>query len=328
MKGAFTVPFSFWDGDFMKIVIALGGNALIKPGDKGTIEDQERNIQASMDGIIKLINEGHKVVITHGNGPQAGSRLIRNEMAETEVYPDPLVICVADTQGSMGYMIEQAVMNCVARTGNRPRVATLVTQIEVNQNDSAFQKPSKPVGPFYTQQKAIAKMKGGWKMVEDSGRGYRRVVPSPMPLRVLNPEAMSTLLDAGFTVITGGGGGIPVYRKGKEGFVGIDAVIDKDLASVMIAKTIDADMVVILTGVEKVAVNFKSDNPTWLDRMTAREAESYLAQGEFPAGSMGPKIKAAVDFVKINPDKTVLITSEDKLTEAIEGKTGTRIVQN
>jgi carbamate kinase len=163
-------------------------------------------------------------------------------------------------------------------------------------------------------------------MVEDSGRGYRRVVPSPMPLKVLNPEALNTLLEAGFTVITGGGGGIPVYRKGDNNFAGIDAVIDKDLASVMIAKTINADMVIILTGVEKVAINFKSGNPTWLDTMTSGEAEKYLAQGEFPAGSMGPKIRAAVDFVKNDPGKAVLITSENKLTEALEGRTGTKIV--
>ena len=312
----------------MKIVIALGGNALIKPGDKGTVEDQERNIRASMDGIVKLIKDGHQVVITHGNGPQAGARLIRNEMAETEVYPDPLVVCVADTQGSMGYMIEQGLMNCLSKAGEKKiKVATLVTQIEVNPLDPAFKKPTKPVGPFYNQQKALMKMKNGWKMVEDSGRGYRRVVPSPMPLRVLNPEAMNTLIDAGFTVITGGGGGIPVYRsKDRSGYQGIDAVIDKDLASVMIAQTIDADMVVILTGVEKVAVNFKSDKPTWLDQMTSSEAEKYLAQGEFPAGSMGPKIRSAIDFVKNDPKKVVIITSEDKLAEAMAGKTGTRIV--
>jgi len=312
----------------MKIVVALGGNALIKPGDKGTIEDQERNIRASVGGIVELIKDGHQVVVTHGNGPQAGSRLIRNEMAETEVYPDPLVICVADTQGSMGYMIEQGLMNCLSKAGKRPKIATLVTQIEVNPNDSAFRKPTKPVGPFYNQQKALTKMKNGWKMVEDSGRGYRRVVPSPMPLRVLNPNALTTLLDAGFTVITGGGGGIPVYRKDSRGFVGIDAVIDKDLASVMIAKTIDADMVAILTGVEKVAIDFKSDEPKWIDKMTAREAESYMAQGEFPAGSMGPKMKAAVDFVKTNPGKKVLITSEGKLIDAMNGKTGTLIVHS
>ena len=312
----------------MKIVVALGGNALIKPGDKGTIEDQERNIRASVGGIVELIKDGHQVIVTHGNGPQAGSRLIRNEMSETEVYPDPLVVCVADTQGSMGYMIEQGLMNCLSKAGKRPKIATLVTQIEVNPNDSAFRKPTKPVGPFYNQQKALTKMKNGWKMVEDSGRGYRRVVPSPMPLRVLNPDAMKTLIDAGFTVITGGGGGIPVYRNGSEGFVGIDAVIDKDLASVMIAKTIDADMVAILTGVEKVAIDFKSDEPKWIDKMTAREAESFMAQGEFPDGSMGPKIKAAVDFVKTNPGKKVLITSEGKLIDAMNGKTGTLIVHS
>ena len=313
----------------MRIVIALGGNALIKPGDKGTIEEQQKNISASMSGIVDLIKEGNQVVITHGNGPQVGARLIRNEMADTEIHPDPLVLCVADTQGSMGYMIEQGLMNRLNQAGERPNVATLVTQIEVNPQDSAFKKPTKPIGPFYTQQKALAKMKNdNWKMVEDSGRGFRRVVPSPMPLRVVNPEALNTLLSAGFTVITGGGGGIPVYRQsGKTGYQGIDAVIDKDLASVMIAQTIDADMVIILTAVEKVAINFKSENPTWLDKLTSREAEHYLLQGEFPAGSMGPKIRAAVDFVKDDPKKVVLITSEDKLSEAIAGKTGTRIVQ-
>jgi carbamate kinase len=311
----------------MKIVIALGGNALIKPGEKGTIEDQERNIAASLDGIIKLIQEGHQIIVTHGNGPQAGSRLIRNEMAKKEVHPDPLVICVADTQGSMGYMIEQGLMNSLAKAGKAPKVATLVTQIEVSSDDPAFNNPTKPVGPFYSKETALEKMESGWIMVEDSGRGYRRVVPSPMPLKVLNPEALNTLLEAGFTVITGGGGGIPVYRVENKGFSGIDAVIDKDLASVMIAKTINADMVIILTGVEKVAINFKSGNPQWLDTMTSKEAQEYLEKGEFPAGSMGPKIQAAVDFVKTNPGKTVLITTEDKLIEAVEGKTGTKIVQ-
>ncbi len=312
----------------MKIVIALGGNALIKPGQKGSVEEQEQNIENSVGDIVQLIEEGHQVVVTHGNGPQAGVRLIRNEMAATEVYPDPLVACVADTQGSMGYMIEKGLINRLSRNGKRPKVATLVTQIEVNSNDPAFKKPTKPVGPFYSQEKALTKMKNGWKMVEDAGRGYRRVVPSPMPLRVLNPEALETLIEAGFTVISGGGGGIPVYR-GENGHInGIDAVIDKDLASVMIAKTIEADMVVILTGVEKVAINFKSGNPTWLDTLTAKEAKAYLAQGEFPEGSMGPKIRAAVDFVESNPGKKVLITSEDKLLDAIHGKTGTVIVHS
>jgi carbamate kinase len=224
-------------------------------------------------------------------------------------------------------MIEQGLMNCLSKAGENPKVATLVTQIEVSSNDPAFSKPTKPVGPFYSKETALEKMESGWIMVEDSGRGYRRVVPSPMPLKVLNPEALNTLIEAGFTVITGGGGGIPVCYVENKGFTGIDAVIDKDLASVMIAKTIDADMVIILTGVEKVAINFKSGNPQWLDTMTSKEAQEYLEKGEFPAGSMGPKIQAAVDFVKTSPDKTVLITTEDKLIEAIEGHTGTKIVQ-
>jgi carbamate kinase len=308
----------------MKIVVALGGNALIKHGEESTIERQLFNVEQSVKGIISLIEKGHQVIITHGNGPQAGARLIRNEMAETEVSPDPLVVCVADTQGSIGYMIEQALINSLISKGKRPKVATLVTQIEVNPQDPAFKKPTKPVGPFYTQAKAIKKMKQGWKMIEDSGRGFRRVVPSPMPLRLLNPNALSTLIENGYTVITGGGGGIPVFRSKDNKIEGIDAVIDKDLASVMIANTIGADMVIILTGVEKVAINFKT-NPKWLNKITTKEAKSYLSQGEFPAGSMGPKMKAAIDFVEQNPDKKVLITSEDKLIEALEGKTGTII---
>lgn len=311
----------------MRVVIALGGNALIKPGEKGTSEEQLRNVENSVGDIVSLIAEGHQVVVTHGNGPQAGARLIRNEMAATEVYPDPLVVCVADTQGSMGYMIEQGIVNQLIKRGLRPRVATLVTLIEVNPADPAFTKPTKPVGPFYTQEKAIARMKNGWKMVEDAGRGYRRVVPSPMPLRLVNPEALTTLLDSGFTVIAGGGGGIPVYRDKTGHLTGIDAVIDKDLASVMIAKTIQSDEVVILTGVEKVAINFKSGNPTWIDRMTSREAKAYLAQGEFPAGSMGPKIQAAIDFVETFRDRRVIITSETKLAAALAGKTGT-VIEN
>ncbi len=312
----------------MRIVVALGGNALIKPGQKGTAEEQMQNVEASLVDIIKLIEEGHEVVITHGNGPQAGSRLIRNEMAVTEVYPDPLVVCVADTQGSMGYMIEQGLINAMAKNGKRAKIATLVTEIEVNPGDEAFKKPTKPVGPFYSQEKAIQKMKNGWKMVEDAGRGYRRVVPSPMPIRLVNPDALESLIKSGFTVITGGGGGIPVYRD-EEGFLrGIDAVIDKDLASVMIAKTINADMVIILTGVDQVAINFKSESPTWLDKISVREAKAYLAQGEFPAGSMGPKIQAAVNFVENESDKQFLITSETKLFDAIHGKTGTVIYSN
>lgn len=311
----------------MRIVIALGGNALIKPGERGTAEEQLRNVENSVGDIVSLITAGNQVVITHGNGPQAGARLIRNEMAATEVSPDPLVVCVADTQGSMGYMIEQGIVNQLIKRGARPRVATLITQIEVNPADPAFTKPTKPIGPFYTQEKAIARMRTGWKMVEDAGRGYRRVVPSPMPLRLVNPEALITLLDNGFTVIAGGGGGIPVYRDKTGHLTGIDAVIDKDLASVMIAKTIQADEVVILTGVEKVAINFKSDNPTWIDRMTVREAKAYLAQGEFPSGSMGPKIQAAIDFLETFRDRRVIITSETKLADALAGKTGT-VIEN
>ena len=309
----------------MKIVIALGGNALIKPGDKGTIEDQERNIASSLDGIIKLIHEGHQIILTHGNGPQAGSRLIRNEMAEKEVHPDPLVICVADTQGSMGYMIEQGLMNCLSKAGEAPKVATLVTQIEVSPDDPAFDKPTKPVGPFYNKDKALEKMNSGWIMVEDSGRGYRRVVPSPMPLKVLNPEALNTLLEAGFTVITGGGGGIPVYRKDDNNFAGIDAVIDKDLASVMIAKTINADMVIILTGVEKVAINFNKPDQTWLDKLTTSEAKQYIEEGHFAKGSMLPKIQAILKFMELG-GRQALITDPEHIMEALQGKTGTWIV--
>lgn len=311
----------------MRIVTALGGNALIRAGQKGSAEEQIENVKNSITGITKLMERGHELIITHGNGPQAGARLIRNEMAQDELPPDPLVICVADTQGSMGYMIEQGLINNLVVAGKKPLVATLVTQIEVNPDDTAFQNPTKPVGLFYDKEEAEIKMKKGWQMVEDSGRGYRRVVPSPMPLKLVNSESLKLLIESGFTVITGGGGGIPVCRNENNEIEGIDAVIDKDLASTMIAKTVEADMLVILTAVEKVAVGFRSENPQWLDRMTVKEAEAYLSEGEFPEGSMGPKIKAAIDFASYDGGKKVIITSEDKLVEAVEGKTGTIIVK-
>ncbi len=311
----------------MRIVTALGGNALIKAGQKGSSEEQIENVKNSIAGITNLMEQGHELIITHGNGPQAGARLIRNEMAQDELPPDPLVVCVADTQGSMGYMIEQGLINNLVAVGRNPSVATLVTQIEVDRNDPAFQNPTKPVGVFYNEEEAEIKMKNGWQMVEDSGRGYRRVVPSPIPLKLVNSESLKTLLDSGFTVITGGGGGIPVCRNENNELEGIDAVIDKDLASTMIAKTVEADMLVILTAVEKVAVGFRSENPKWLDKMTVKEAEAYLAEGEFPEGSMGPKIKAAIDFASHDIGKKVIITSEDKLIEALNGETGTTIVK-
>jgi len=310
------------------IVVALGGNALIEEGTKGTIEEQFENTRKSMAAIVGLIKEGHHVVLSHGNGPQAGVHLVRNEVGSSHgAAPSPLNVIVADTQGSIGYMIQQSLMNALIKAGVKKDVVTVVTQVVVDKDDPSMKNPTKYVGLYFKEAELEACRAKGWVMKEDPGRGYRRVVASPIPVDVVEKETIHELLRSGKVVIAVGGGGVPVCRAADGTLEGVDAVIDKDLASVMIARSIQADIVVILTGVEKVAINFKSGNPTWIDRMSVREAKSYLAQGEFPAGSMGPKIQAAIDFAEAFRDRKVIITSESKLTEALAGTTGT-VIEN
>lgn len=306
------------------IVVALGGNAIIEEGTEGTIEQQFANTRKSLDAIVGMIQEGHKVVLTHGNGPQAGVHLIRNEAASSQVPPSPLNVIVADTQGSMGYMIAQCLSNALLKAGAKKDVVTVVTQVEVDPADPSMQNPTKYVGPFYKAEQVEKMRERGWVIKEDPGRGFRRVVPSPIPLDVVEKETIKDLIDDGKIVIAVGGGGVPVKREADGTLSGVDAVIDKDRASALLANLIGADELVILTGVDRVAINFKKPDQKFFDRMTVAECEQYLKEGQFPKGSMGPKIEAACDFIKRGGDKVVITTMENA-TLAVDGRAGTVI---
>lgn len=306
------------------IVVALGGNAIIEEGTEGTIEQQFANTRKSLAAIVGMISEGHKVVLTHGNGPQAGVHLIRNEAASSQVPPSPLGVIVADTQGSMGYMIAQCLSNALIKEGVRKEVVTVVTQVEVDPEDPSMLNPTKYVGPFYKAEQVEKLRERGWLIKEDPGRGYRRVVPSPMPLDVIEKGVIKDLIDDGKIVIAVGGGGVPVKREKDGTLSGVDAVIDKDRASALLANLIDADELVILTGVDRVAINYRKPDQKFFDRMTVSECRQYLAEGQFPKGSMGPKIEAACDFV-VRGGAKVIITTMENATLAVDGKAGTVI---
>ena len=307
-------------------VIAIGGNAIIQEGQKGTVEEQFQNVRQSCDPIIDLLEDGYRVVLTHGNGPQVGNILLKVEAAKDIVAVNPLDICGAETQGSLGYIIQQSLYNRMRERGVNKNLATIVTQVVVDKDDPGFKNPTKPIGPFYTKEKAdeIAKEKKA-VMVEDSGRGYRRVVPSPKPVELVEKEAVKELVDNDFLVITVGGGGIPVVKEG-ESLRGVEAVIDKDHASALVAQEINADYLIVLTGVPQVAINFGKDNQEFLKEMTVSEAKKHYLEGQFPPGSMGPKIEAALRFVE-DGEGVAIITSIDRLQEALKGETGTRIVK-
>lgn len=317
----------FWEGMKMKklAVVAIGGNAVNRPGEKPTAENMLSAIEEAMGYLVDMLDE-YDIVITHGNGPQVGNILIQQEMAKEVIPPFPIDVNDAQTQGSLGYMIVQALRNRLAERGLNREVAALITQIVVDKNDEAFKKPSKPVGPFYTEEEARRlMMEKGWIMKEDAGRGWRRVVPSPKPLDIVEKEIIQMLLRNDVIVVAAGGGGIPVVRENGK-LKGIEAVIDKDRASALLAIEINADELIILTGVEKVALNYGKPNQTFVDTLIVDDAMKYLKEGHFPAGSMGPKIEAAIDFVSAT-NKTCLITDMRKLKEALSGKTGTRIVR-
>jgi len=308
------------------IVVALGGNALIEEGSEGTIEQQFENTRKSMAAIVGLVKEGHRVVLTHGNGPQAGVHLIRNEAGAAQVAPSSLNVIVADTQGSIGYMIQQSLMNALLKAGVKTDVVTVVTQVVVDKNDPSMLNPTKYVGPFFKAEHLDACKAKGWIMKEDPGRGFRRVVASPIPVDVVEKAVIHELLDTGRVVIAVGGGGVPVCRSADGMLEGVDAVIDKDRASALLAGLIKADELLILTGVDKVAINYKKPDMKVLDSMTVAEAERYMAEGQFPKGSMGPKIEAAIDFIK-RGGKMVVITSLEQAQAAVDGTAGTRLVK-
>ena len=311
-----------------KVVIALGGNAIIRKGQKGTVAEEFANTRSSLGGIINVIKSGYDVVLTHGNGPQAGNMMLRVDAGiEKDVPGRPLGVIVADTQGGMGYMIEQSLQNRLLKEGIDREVGTVLSQVLVDPEDPQMKNPTKPVGPFYDRDRdEQLRDENNWHISEDAGRGWRRVVPSPIPKTVIEKNIIKALSDSGAVVITVGGGGIPVYRDDSGCLEGIDAVIDKDLASAVLANEIGAKVLVISTGVEKVSLNFGKPDQTDLDRISAGQCREYLDQGHFPAGSMGPKIKAAVDFIE-NGGEKVIITLPETIEEALEGKTGTVITK-
>lgn len=308
-----------------RIVIALGGNALGK-----NLEEQYVAVRQTSQAIADLIEQGHEVVIAHGNGPQVG--MIQNAMAALDrAEPGkygfcPLPTCGAMSQGYIGYDLQNALAEVLAERGIQKNVTTLVTQVEVDPADPAFKNPTKPIGSFMTKEEAEALKAKGVAVMEDAGRGYRQVVASPKPMGIVELPAVKALMEAGQVVITCGGGGIPVVREGNK-LKGAAAVIDKDFAAELLAESVGADLLIILTAVEKVAIRFRKPDETWLDTLTPQKAQEYIAAGEFAPGSMLPKVEAAVRFAQSNPGRTALITLLEKAKEGIEGKTGTRITQ-
>jgi len=310
-------------------VVAIGGNSLIKDKNHQTVEDQYQAAKETTIHIADMIEDGWDVAIGHGNGPQVGFILRRSEIAaQVEgMHEVPLDVCGADTQGAIGYALQQNLQNELRRRGINKPVATVVTQVLVDRNDQAFQNPTKPIGGFMDEAEAKRREKEmGWNVVEDSGRGWRRVVASPIPQEVVEIDAVRVLINAGIVVVTVGGGGIPVIRNENGDIVGTAAVIDKDYASSLLARLIKADVFVISTAVEKVAINFGKPDQKWLDKLTLAEAKQYLAEGaHFAKGSMAPKIQAVIWFLE-KGGKRAIITNPENISRAIHGETGTLIV--
>jgi carbamate kinase len=307
-------------------VVAFGGNALLRQEDRGTQEEQIARAKQAARWLAEIVRAGYQLIVVHGNGPQVGNILVQAEEASTKIPPQSIDVAVAQTEGSIGFMLQQAIRNRLESISTSGEVATVLTEVEVDANDVAFKRPTKPIGPFFTRYRAEALERDlGWTMREDAGRGWRHVVPSPRPLRILNVETIKHMLEGAEVVIAAGGGGIPVVR-GRDGqWRGIEAVIDKDFASALLAAELKADVFIVLTNVPKVAIDFGTPSQQSLDRMTLAEAQKHLAEGQFPAGSMGPKIEAAVQFVKAT-GKSVLITDVEHLREALAGNDGTFIV--
>jgi carbamate kinase len=304
------------------LLIALGGNAILPPRGTGTFDEQVAVTRLTMQPVARLVREGIRVVLSHGNGPIVGNILIRNEAAREQIPPMPIDVCGADSQGGIGYMMQQALDNELRRLDLERTVVTLVTQVVVDERDPAFRRPTKPIGPLYTQERArtLAREKG-WTVTEDAGRGWRRVVPSPRPLEVVEIGAIRRLIADGTIVIAAGGGGIPVSRQWDGSLHGVEAVIDKDLASSLLARLLGCEMLCIVTGVDRVALDYGKPGQRDLECATADELSRYAADGQFPAGSMGPKIQAAIEFVR-GGGREAVITSPGMLSEALVGTAG------
>ncbi len=311
-----------------RVVIALGGNAILQRGQRGTYEEQMANVMKTAKQIVDIILDGdYEVVITHGNGPQVGALLLHMDAGQAVhgIPAQPMDVAGAMTQGQIGYMIQQAIANELRRRGIERPVATIVTQTLVDKNDPAFQNPSKPVGPFYDEEtaKKLAREKG-WTVIEDAGRGWRRVVPSPDPRGHVEAPVIVDLVEKGFIVIASGGGGVPVVEENGQ-LRGVEAVIDKDLAGERLAEEVKADVFMVLTDVNGAAVNFGKPDEKWLGEVTVEELRRYYAEGHFRKGSMGPKVLAAIRFVEWGGERAV-IAALDRAVEALEGRTGTQVI--
>ncbi|MDD3803003.1 MAG: carbamate kinase [bacterium] len=305
-------------------VVALGGNALIQDGQKGTIAEQFANTRMSLDGAVELLRSGFSVVLTHGNGPQAGFEMVKNENSEKDTPSLPLGVIDAETQGSIGYMVSQSLMNRLKNEKIERKVAVVITQVLVNENDSSIKNPSKFVGKFYKENEVAQLLEKGWTVKHDVGRGYRRVVPSPEPIGIIEKDAILALLEKNYVVIAVGGGGIPVYYDANKNLEGLDAVIDKDKASALLAEEIGADEFYIFTAVKRVCINYRKANEEELSELTLNDARKYFLEGQFPAGSMGPKIEAMIRFVE-KTGKRAIIGSVELGRDVVKGDSGTLI---
>jgi carbamate kinase len=306
------------------LVLALGGNALIRPGDAGTLEEQYRRISQAMAHTADLVTEGFAIVLTHGNGPMVGNLLLQMECARALVPPMPLFMSDADTEGSLGYLIQQCLVNELHRRGQARGVATVITQVVVAADDPAFSNPDKPIGPFYTAAEVERlQTERGWRLIEDAGRGWRRAVPSPHPLTVIEQDIISYLLKGDIIVIAAGGGGVPVIRQANGELRGVEAVIDKDRTTAVLAREIAADLLIFLTAVEYVYLDYGKPSQRPLTTLAAAGARKYLEAGQFAAGSMGPKMEAALDFLSQGGQR-VLITQPETLASAL-GHSGTHL---
>jgi carbamate kinase len=307
-------------------VIAFGGNALLRPQDHGTQEEQFTLSWKATRWLVEIIHRGYELAIVHGNGPQVGNIMIQVEEAITKIPPQSLDVCVAQTEGSMGFMLQNQIRNRLNEEQLAKEVVTVLTEVEVGRDDPAFENPSKPVGPYFTAYRAnLLMQEQGWQMVEDAGRGWRKVVASPPPKRILDVGVVKRLIDSGAVVVAAGGGGIPVYQDVGGYFRGVEAVIDKDYTAALLAKELDADLFIVLTQVAQVAENFGRPNQRWLAEISVARAKEMLEHNQFPPGSMGPKIRSAIDFVE-RTGKEVLITDAEHLKDALERAAGTYLV--
>ena len=312
-------------GALKKILVALGGNAILRHKEKGTAEEQFENIKRTCRHMVRIMKDGYRIAITHGNGPQVGDILLRNEKCKDILPPMPLDVCGAESQGMIGYMLQQSMRSEMRKAGLELPVVTLVTQVLVDNNDMAFKRPTKPIGPFYTALEAERlRREKNWTVVDDGMRGYRRVVPSPQPKAIVEKDSIKTLFETGTIVIASGGGGVPVIAREDGGLEGIEAVVDKDLTAELFAREIGAEILLMLTDVGKVAINFGRPDQKDLDDITVAQAAGYLADGQFPPGSMGPKIEAAMRFIK-SGGKKAIVTSLESARQALAGKAGTLI---